>query len=82
MTPMLDVRLPIGVLCAMIGALLVGYGLSAHSASGNSLAIDVWWGAVMLGFGILMLAGAWWHARHTSGGRMTHEEAHTTRQGT
>lgn len=63
MTPMLDVRLPIGALCAAIGALLLVYGVFARQEASASIAIDVWWGAVMLVFGGLMLAGAWWHAR-------------------
>jgi membrane protein implicated in regulation of membrane protease activity len=81
MAPMLDVRLPIGALCTMIGVLLIGYGLSAHSAGGRSLAIDVWWGAVMLGFGALMLAGAWWHRRRGSGRRVSGPQNHPTGEG-
>lgn len=54
-----DVRLPIGLLFLGIGVLVTGAGLlgdqaalSAHSAGLN---IDVAWGLVMGGFGILML---------------------------
>ena len=66
MTPMLDVRLPIGALCAVIGVLLLGYGVAAHREASAAVAIDRWWGAVMLIFGFAMLAGAWWHARRRS----------------
>ena len=54
----LDIRLPIGLLFVFIGALLVGVGLLADPAShARSLGINVnlWWGLVMLGVGIVFL---------------------------
>ncbi len=49
-----DVRLPIGLLFLAIGLLVAGYGaVAAPMAAG--LNIDLIWGAVMAGFGALML---------------------------
>jgi hypothetical protein len=49
-----DVRLPIGLLFLAIGALVAAVGLTgrAHAAELN---IDLVWGLVMAGFGVLML---------------------------
>lgn len=58
----LDIRVPIGSLFALLGALLAGYGLcSSPAIYRRSLGLDVnlWWGAVLLVFGIAMLALAW-----------------------
>ena len=51
-----DVRLPIGLLFTLLGALLAGYGLTADSGVNHSLGlnVDLWWGLVMLIFGLLM----------------------------
>ena len=54
----LDIRLPIGGLFTIIGILLVGYGLMADKAIyQKSLGINVnlWWGLVMLAFGLIMI---------------------------
>jgi hypothetical protein len=58
----LDLRAPIGVLFSALGALLAGYGLLTagdpmYDRSGG-VNLNLWWGAVMLAFGALMLAGA------------------------
>jgi len=53
----LDIRLPIGLMFALLGALLTVFGLIAdQSTLQNSLGINVnlWWGLVMLVFGIVM----------------------------
>ena len=55
----LDLRLPIGLLFTIYGALLVVFGLTADNAIyARSLGINVnlWWGLVLLVFGITMLA--------------------------
>jgi hypothetical protein len=55
----LDIRLPIGLLFAILGALLAAYGLGSGAAVyRRSLGINVnlWWGLVLLAFGALMLA--------------------------
>jgi hypothetical protein len=59
----LDVRLPIGGLFTALGLLLGGYGLAtagdaAHYARSLSVNINLWWGLVMLLFGVLLLGAA------------------------
>ena len=55
----LDIRWPIGIMFALIGALLVITGM-VHGADARSLNIniDLWWGIVLFVFGALMLLGA------------------------
>ena len=53
----LDIRLPIGLMFAVVGGLLAVFGLIGDkSVSQPSLGINVnlWWGLVMLIFGIVM----------------------------
>jgi len=57
----LDLRLPIGMMFALLGAILVVYGLASDKAIyARSLGVNVnlWWGLVLLVFGALMLAFA------------------------
>jgi hypothetical protein len=57
----LDVRLPIGMMFSLLGAILVVYGLVSDRAMyARSLGINVnlWWGLVLLAFGVLMLVFA------------------------
>jgi hypothetical protein len=59
----LDVRLPIGGLFTVLGLMLAGYGLTAGSrtataSSAISTNINLWWGVVMLVFGLLLLLGS------------------------
>ncbi|HKH92360.1 MAG TPA: hypothetical protein VKA54_11185 [Gemmatimonadaceae bacterium] len=55
----LDIRAPIGGLFSLLGVMLVGYGLvggnnnPASTSTGTS--VNLWWGLVMLAFGIVML---------------------------
>jgi hypothetical protein len=57
----LDIRYPIGYLFLIVGAILAAYGAfgsdpaiyAAHSLGMN---INLWWGLVMVLFGIIMLA--------------------------
>ena len=54
----LDLRLPIGLMFSVFGVLLTGYGLASDEAIyARSLGINVnlWWGLVLLGFGLVML---------------------------
>jgi hypothetical protein len=54
----LDIRLPMGLMFSILGALLSAYGLFAPTAIYSaSLGIDVnlWWGLVLLAFGLSML---------------------------
>lgn len=55
----LDLRLPIGLMFTIYGAILVVFGLASDQAIyERSLGINVnlWWGLVLLAFGIGMLA--------------------------
>ena len=59
----LDVRVPIGGLFTVLGLMLSGYGLvvgsgSASLSAGNSTNVNLWWGLVMLVFGMLLLLGS------------------------
>lgn len=54
----LDIRIPMGLLFAAIGAILVVAGLvSSNEIFKSSLGIniDLWWGLGMLGFGLTMI---------------------------
>jgi hypothetical protein len=53
----LDIRLPIGLLFSIFGLLLIGYGaLGDKDIYARSLDVNVnlWWGIIMLGFGLVM----------------------------
>ena len=59
----LDVRVPIGGLFTVLGLMLSGYGLLIGSGSASLSAttttnVNLWWGLVMLMFGVLLLLGA------------------------
>lgn len=54
----LDLRLPIGGMFSIFGAILTVYGLvSDRAIYSRSLGINVnlWWGLVLLAFGLVML---------------------------
>jgi len=55
----LDIRAPIGGLFTLLGVMLAGYGLVAGSRTVSDVApvtnVNLWWGLVMLLFGIIML---------------------------
>lgn len=56
----LDIRLPIGGLFTVLGLLLVGYGIATAGDAARyqrslSVNINLWWGAVLLVFGLLLL---------------------------
>jgi hypothetical protein len=56
-----DVRLPIGLMFTIFGAMLTLYGLASDRAIyERSLGIDVnlWWGLAVLAFGLVMLTFA------------------------
>ena len=55
-TAAFDIRYPIGGLFVILAVLLVPYGLFVESATkALDSNIDLWWGLVMLLFGILLL---------------------------
>jgi hypothetical protein len=56
-----DLRLPIGILFSLYGALLVVFGaISDKELYARSLGynVNLWWGLALLVFGALMLLGA------------------------
>ena len=58
----LDLRLPIGWMFSLVGLMLTVYGyLSDEAIYAKSLGlnVNVWWGTVLIGFGIAMLGLAW-----------------------
>jgi hypothetical protein len=69
----LDIRLPIGGLFTVLGLLIGGYGLATTGDPGRYAAslgvnINLWWGLVMLVFGVLLLLAAS-HARRRAAAR-------------
>ena len=53
----LDIRLPIGIIFTLYGAILIIAGALADPAifvSSMGVNIDAWWGAAMLLFGLFM----------------------------
>ncbi len=59
----LDIRLPIGMMFSLLGALLAVYGLATGGDADmykSSLAINInlWWGLVLFVFGAIMLGFA------------------------
>jgi hypothetical protein len=54
----LDIRLPLGLMFAIMGVILAGYGLVSDKALyARSLGVNInlWWGIVLLVFGGVML---------------------------
>lgn len=68
----LDIRLPIGLLFAMLGGLLLAYGIGTHFTRPSlydrslGLNVNIWWGLVMLLFGAMMI---WLGRRVTAAAR-------------
>jgi hypothetical protein len=59
----LDIRLPIGMMFSLLGAILAIYGLvtgsdSAMYKSSLDMNVNLWWGLVLFLFGAVMLAFA------------------------
>ncbi len=54
----MDLRLPIGIIFTLYGFILIGYGLFTRASEiyTKSLGINVniWWGVVLLVFGLVM----------------------------
>ena len=59
----LDIRLPIGLMFSLIGALLIVTGLISDARSLN-ININLIWGLVLVVFGVFMLAMAWRAAKN------------------
>ena len=63
----LDIRWPIGLLFSLMGLLVAIYGMFSSertlyhpldSAQTQVINLNLWWGLVMLAFGIFMILGA------------------------
>ena len=55
----LDLRLPIGLMFSIFGALLTVFGLTSDQAiytRSLDINVNLWWGLVLLVFGLVMLA--------------------------
>ena len=71
----LDIRLPLGLLFLVFGFLLSGFGLTSDQAiyqRSLQVNINLWWGLVMMGFGLVMFVL----------GRRGHRRASTADHGT
>jgi hypothetical protein len=51
----LDIRAPIGGLFTLLGLMLAGYGLVGADRAASGTNVNLWWGVVMIVFGVLML---------------------------
>jgi hypothetical protein len=56
-----DIRMPIGMLFSVFGILLIGYGAATRGSAmyaehSLGLNMNLWWGVVLLVFGLVMLA--------------------------
>jgi sulfite exporter TauE/SafE len=59
----LDIRVPIGALFTLLGVMIGGYGLATAGdaeryARSLSINVNLWWGVVMLVFGLILLVAA------------------------
>jgi FtsH-binding integral membrane protein len=59
----LDIRLPIGMMFSLIGAVMVIYGLVTGSNKelyqrSLDININLWWGLLLLAFGLVMFIAA------------------------
>ena len=55
----LDLRLPIGLMFAILGTMLTAFGLVSGDAIYNrsfGINVNLWWGPVVLAFGLVLLA--------------------------
>lgn len=83
----LDIRLPIGLLFTLIGMLLVGFGWFGDAEiyrKSLGINVNVWWGLVMMAFGVgaLLLSRRHSAAMHSSAesveGRAIEAREHAT----
>ena len=62
----LDVRLPIGIMFTLFGAIIAIYGLASDPAiyqRSLDININLWWGLIMFVFGASFLLTAWQASR-------------------
>jgi hypothetical protein len=61
-----DLRIPIGLMFSLYGLILIGVGLfggAALTIPSLGLNMNLWWGLILLAFGLLMLASWKWSRR-------------------
>lgn len=54
----IDIRLPVGVLFSLLGVILFGYGMATDASryqQSLGININLYWGVVLLAFGVVML---------------------------
>ena len=71
----LDIRIPIGLMFAIFGALLLFYGLmtngeTMYTQQSLGINVNIWWGLAMLVFGLVML---WLGRRGTATAHLAEE---------
>jgi hypothetical protein len=69
---MLDLRWPMGLMFTIVGAMMFLYGLATFGDEelyrrSLGIRINVWWGLVLLVFGLAMVALAWRAGRQDEG---------------
>ncbi|HUA99693.1 MAG TPA: hypothetical protein VMA34_15280 [Terracidiphilus sp.] len=57
----IDLRIPTGMMFTLVGAVLMAFGLStrenpAFYAQAMGIDVNLWWGVVLLAFGLLLVA--------------------------
>jgi len=59
----MDIRLPMGLMFVIIGLLIMFYGMATMNnkmyEASDGININLVWGAVLAGFGVLMLVLTW-----------------------
>jgi membrane protein implicated in regulation of membrane protease activity len=55
----LDLRIPMGLMFTLVGAMLTAFGLATRGSAIYALSlginVNLWWGLVLLAFGLTML---------------------------
>jgi hypothetical protein len=55
----LDLRIPMGMMFTLVGAILVAFGIATDGqriyAKSLGFNINLWWGLVLMAFGLIML---------------------------
>lgn len=72
----LDIRLPLGWLFLVLGLLLMLFGLASNAGiyqRSLGININLWWGALMLLFGLALLGLAWSNHRRLQHARIGSE---------
>jgi membrane protein implicated in regulation of membrane protease activity len=76
----LDLRIPIGLMFALAGAILTAYGLKSDGnvalyAKSLGINVNLWWGLVMVAFGVTMFLFGQWRAMREEKRKQVSESA-------